>query len=499
MTWLLYVVLGLLAAVTVFFALSKNRSTKNTFFFGMGTIGRDMLYTLESMFLLFFLTEVLDLSDRMFGVVGGLLTGLRIFDALNDPVMGLIVDNTKSRRGKYKPWILSGAIVSAVFMVLLFTSFGQPLDSLRSENSVNVLYVVLFAVCYIAWDITYGLNDIAYWSMMPALSLDQKRREKIGSFARICANIGLFVTVVALLPVVGGLGEGLTQAGTEPAKAGQQSWLIVAVGIAVLMIGFQLYTVLGAKEHRSEFKDEEKTTFKGMFHAIVKNDQLLFTVISMALFTIGYITTTSFGTYYFKYAFKDEDMYSLFAAILGVSQIAALIIFPMISKHITRKKFYFIATVLVLAGYALFFFSPMNMIPIGIAGVLLFVGEAFIQLLMLMFLSDTIEYGQWKTGKRNQAVTLSVQPLINKIGGAIATGIMTITLIVSGINSAKTPNDVTSEGLLTLKIAMFVIPLICIVVGYLIYRAKYKIDKKFYDQLVKELTDRGDIKGEITE
>ncbi len=485
--------------ITIRVAVRGSRNTKNTFFFGMGTIGRDMLYTLESMFLIFFLTEVLDLSDKMFAIVGGLLTGLRIFDALNDPIMGLIVDNTKSKRGKYKPWILSGAIVSAVFMVLLFTNFGQPLDSLRSEDTVNVLYVVLFAVCYVAWDITYGLNDIAYWSMMPALTLDQKRREKIGSFARICANIGLFVTVVALLPVVDGLSGTLNQTSAEPVAAAQQSWLIVAAGIAVLMIGFQLYTVLGAKEHRAEFKEEEKTTFKGMFRAIVKNDQLLFTVISMALFTIGYITTTSFGTYYFKYAYKDEDMYSLFAAILGVSQIAALIVFPLISKHLTRKKFYFVATVLVLAGYALFFFSPMDMIPIGIAGVLLFVGEAFIQLLMLMFLSDTIEYGQWKTGKRNQAVTLSVQPLINKIGGAIATGIMTITLIVSGINSAKTPDDVTGEGLLTLKIAMFVIPLICIVVGYLIYRAKYKIDKKFYDQIVKELTDRGDIKGEITE
>ncbi len=499
MTLAIVVVIAAVVGITIRIAVRGSRNTKNTFFFGMGTIGRDMLYTLESMFLLFFLTEVLDLSDKMFGIVGGLLTGLRIFDALNDPIMGLIVDNTKSRRGKYKPWILSGAIVSAVFMVLLFTSFGQPLDSLRSEDSVNILYVVLFGVCYIAWDVTYGLNDIAYWSMMPALTLDQKRREKIGSFARICANIGLFVTVVALLPVVGGLGGALEQAGAEPAAAGQQSWLIVAVAIAVLMIGFQLYTVFGAKEHRSEFKEEEKTTFKGMFHAIVKNDQLLFTVISMALFTIGYVTTTSFGTYYFKYAFKNEDMYSLFAAILGVSQIAALIIFPMISKRITRKKFYFIATLLVLAGYALFFFSPMNMIPIGIAGVLLFVGEAFIQLLMLMFLSDTIEYGQWKTGKRNQAVTLSVQPLINKIGGAIATGIMTVTLIISGINSAETPDDVTSEGLLMLKLAMFVIPLICIVVGYLIYRAKYKIDKKFYEQIVGELTQRGDIKGEIAE
>ena len=480
MIWL-YIGLGLLVGITVFFAVIKNRNAKNTFFFGMGTIGRDMFYSMESMFLVFFLTDVLDLSDSMFAVVGGLLTGLRIFDAVNDPIMGLIVDNTKSRHGKYKPWILIGAVASALFMVVLFTSL----------NVSAVWYIIIFAVCYVAWDITYGLNDIAYWSMMPALSLDQRQREKIGSFARICANIGLFAVVVGIIPATNALGEMFGSL--------KQGWFVFAAMIAVVMIGFQLYTIFGAKEYRGEFKEEEKTTLKGMFKALVKNDQLLFTVISMALFTIGYVTTTSFGIYFFKYAFRNEEMYSLFAGVLGVSQILALIIFPLFSKRFTRKQLYFGATVLVLAGYALFFFSPMNMIPIGIAGVLLFVGEAFIQLLMLMFLADTIEYGQWKFGKRNQAVTLSVQPLINKIGGAISTGIVTFTLIISGINSAKTPDDVTATGLLWLKLAMFIIPLLCIIAGYIVYRAKYKIDKKFYEQIVSDLSARGDIKNEIAE
>ena len=261
------------------------------------------------------------------------------------------------------------------------------------------------------------------------------------------------------------------------------------------MIGFQLFTVIGVKEYRNEFKTEEKTTIRGMVKAIFGNDQLLFTVIAMALFTIGYTTTTSFGTYFFKYAFGNEGMYSLFAAVLGVSQLAALFIFPLFSKRFTRKQLYFAATVLVLAGYALFFFSPMNMIPLGLAGMLIFVGEAFIQLLMLMFLSDTIEYGQWKSGKRNQSVTLSVQPLINKIGGAIATGIVTATLIISGINNANSAADVTAQGLLIMKLAMFVLPLLCIIAGYLVYRLKFKIDKEFYDKIITDLTERGDIKG----
>jgi melibiose permease/lactose/raffinose/galactose permease len=449
---------------------------RNKYFFGLGTIGRDMFYTVISTYLLWFLTEILDLSDQMLAWTGGILTFMRIFDALNDPIMGLVVDNTKSRWGKFKPWILVGALTSAVFMVLLFTDLGLS----------SVGYIIFFAIFYLSWDITYGLNDIAYWSMMPALSLNQKEREKIGAFARICANIGLFVVVVGILPITNAMGDALGSM--------KQAWFVFAFVIALLMIGFQLFTLFGVKEHRSKFKEEEKTTLRGMAKAIFKNDQLLFTTISMALFLIGYMTTTSFGTYYFKYAFGNEDMYSVFAAVLGVSQLSALAVFPLFSKRFSRKQLYFFATVLVLAGYALFFFAPMNMLPIGIAGVLIFIGEAFIQLLMLMFLADTIEYGQWKSGKRNEAVTLSIQPLINKIGGAIATGIVTVTLIVSGINRAETAADVTSEGLLMMKLAMFVLPLICIVAGYFVYRFKFKIDKAFYDKIVGELAERGDIK-----
>jgi melibiose permease/lactose/raffinose/galactose permease len=429
------------------------------------------------MYLLWFLTEILNLSDQMLAWTGGILTFMRIFDALNDPIMGLIVDNTKSRWGKFKPWILVGALTSAVFMVLLFTDLGLS----------SVGYIIFFTIFYLSWDITYGLNDIAYWSMMPALSLDQKEREKIGAFARICANIGLFVVVVGILPITNAMGDALGNM--------EQAWFLFALVIALLMIGFQLFTLFGVKEHRSKFKEEEKTTIKGMAKAIFKNDQLLFTTIAMALFLIGYMTTTTFGTYYFKYAFGNEDMYSVFAAVLGVSQLGALAVFPLFSKRFSRKQLYFFATVLVLIGYALFFFSPMNMLPIGIAGVLIFIGEAFIQLLMLMFLADTIEYGQWKSGKRNEAVTLSIQPLINKIGGAIATGIVTATLIISGINRAESAADVTSEGLLIMKLAMFILPLICIVAGYFVYRFKFKIDKAFYDKIVGELAERGDIKN----
>ena len=346
--------------------------------------------------------------------------------------------------------------------------------------------MAVFAVSYILWDIFYGVNDIAYWTQLPALSVDQRQRESMGAFARICANVGMYAVVVGILPVTGALTDAF-------GGDGQRAWLTMAAAVCVIMVGFQMVTVFGVKETRS-FKEEENTSLRGMVKVLFGNDQLMWTTLSMALFMVGYCTTTSFGTYYFKYAYGDETMYSVFAGVLGISQLAALAVFPKIAARMSRKKLYSLATALVVAGYVVFFFAPMNMIPIAVAGVLLFVGQAFIQTLMLMFLADTVEYGQWKLGKRNDSITFSIQPLINKLGAAMATGVVTLTLIVSGINRAESAADVSAQGLLMMKAAMMVLPLLSIALGYVVYLKKYKIDEEMYGEIVKHLKRRGDIK-----
>ncbi len=440
--------------------------------FGLGTVGRDMLYTVVNMYLLFFLTDILDLPDSTMWWMTGAMTILRIFDAVNDPIMGFLVDNTRSRFGKFKPWIVIGGLVGGIFTILLFYDFGL--------NGAG--YVILFVIIFLLWDITYGANDIAYWSMLPSLSLDQKERERTGSFARICANIGIFTTVVAILPVTNALG------------GDKRAWQITVIAIVLITWAFLMFTVFGVKEDKSIVVKQEPTSLKEMFKILFRNDQLLYTAIAMALFMIGYSTTTAFGVYFFKYAYGNEGMYSVFAAILGITQLVALAVFPLFSKRYSRKSLYTFATILVIAGYLIFFFSPMNMLFIGTAGILLFIGQAFIQLLMLVFLTDTVEYGQWKLGRRNESITFSVQPFINKIGGAIANGIVGATLIISGINAAVTTDAVTETGIFIMKLAMLILPLLFIVIGYIIYYKKFKIDKEMYDSILSDLAVRGEIK-----
>ena len=451
-------------------------SKRNRLTFGLGTIGRDMVYSLVSMYLIFYLTDVINLPTGTLWWVAGIILAARIFDAFNDPVMGFIVDNTHTRWGKFKPWITVGAVLSPVFTILLFTDFGLK----------GGAYTGAFAVFYLMWGICFTIHDISYWSMLPALSVDQKEREKIGAIARICANVGLFFVVAGIVPLTGLLGQRFGSL--------QKGYFVFTVLISVFMALGLCVTLFGVKEAAIVSNRKESTSLRELLRIIYKNDQLFFTAIAMSLFMIGYVTTTSFGLYFFKYAYGNEGMYSIFAMILGVSQITALAVFPLFSKRFERKTLYTAAIILIVTGYLIFFFAPVTtMLFIGTAGILIFIGQSFVQLLMLMFLADSVDYGHWKLGKRNDSITFSLQPLINKMGGAISSGVVSAVVIVSGIKDANSAADVTEGGLLIMKAAMLLFPLLCIAGSYVIYRMKYKIDSKFYARIVSDLRTRGEL------
>lgn len=158
---------------------------RNKYCFGIGTIGRDAVYSLISMYFITYLTEVVGLADHELAIIGGLMVVFRVFDALNDPVMGTIVDNTSTRWGKFKPWIVFGALASGILTILLFADLGLS----------GGTYIAFVAVAYLLWGMAYTTNDISYWSLMPAISKDQKVREGVGAVSRICASIGMLLVL----------------------------------------------------------------------------------------------------------------------------------------------------------------------------------------------------------------------------------------------------------------------------------------------------------------
>lgn len=442
------------------------------FTYGLGTLGRDMVAGMVSMFLMFYLTDVLGIGGQTLVAVTGVMVFMRIFDAVNDPFMGLIVDNTHTRWGKFKPWMVIGTASWAVTSVLMFTDFG--LDGWR--------FVVVFTLVYIVFEIAYTINDISYWGMLPSLTRDQKQRERIGVVARVCANVGLFAVVVGVVPI--------TKAMAGTVGGLQQAWFWFAVAIAGIMVVFQLLPICFSKEQ--VHTHNESTTLRGLWQAIANNDQLMWTTCGMVLFMTGYTTTTSLALYYFKYVFGDENKYSVFAAILGVTQIIALLLFPVVARYVRRFTIHLGATVIMATGYVVFIAAGTSLLGVGIAGVLLFTGQAAIQLLMVMFIADSAEYGQWKFRRRNEAVTFALQPFIYKLSNALATAVVGVTVMLSGIADvgAQEQTGIDEAGKAVVRVAMLGLPAVLIVVSWVVLRAKYRLDETTYQRIVEELRKR---------
>lgn len=454
---------------------------RNPYGFGIGTLGRDFSYTLVSMYLLFYLSDVLEVSTGVLATVTVVLVVARVFDAVNDPFMGVIVDNTRSRWGRFKPWILVGAVLSCLFLVLMFTDFGLG----------DTAFVVVFTVVYLAWEISYTMNDLGYWSMLPALTQEQKERERIGAFARICATVGTFAMVIAIVPVSNALA----------AVTGSLSsaYTVIALGAAAVMLIFQVVMLLVVNEDTSIVRTEEPTPFRELLRIIVRNDQLLIVSIALLLFMAAFTITVGLGLFYFKYVFGDEGMYPVFAVVLGVAQISALACYPLLSRALSRRSLFTVAIAAVVAGYILFAFTPPGgMAMIIVAGLLVFAGQAAIQLLMLMFIADSVEYGHWKLGRRNDSVTLSLQPFIYKMGAAVANGVIGWTIIVSGMQQAEGAAEMTDAGTTLVKVVMFGVPLVLIVLSYIVYRVGYRLDAARYAEIVAELEAREPVGADET-
>lgn len=485
--------------------MEEKISLKTKLTYSMTGLGRDLIYTLYSTYLLVFLTSAIGLSDFELGAVAIVIALSRIWDAINDPMMGIIIDNTKTKFGKFRPWIGAGALTASICIFLLFQDFG-----LR-----GVPFIVLFTILYLLVEITYTINDIAYWSMYPSFSTNQKERESIGALARIFASLGMFITV-GLVPII------------YPNFPGgpKRGFFFIALIFASIFLISQMILVFTVKEKKNPIANEnqEKTKLKDLLKIIFKNDQLIVIIITVLLFNIGYFTTTSLGIYFFEYDFNKYGgiEFTIFSVILAVSTVLALVIFPKLVKKYSRKQLYTASMIFMVIGYLLMMGSkyvlPQNMITLVLGGFFLFFGQGFNQVLILVLLADTIEYGQWKLGTRNESVVFSINPFVVKMATSIQTLIVAGTLIFSGLNdkvinplsnlmnsdaikdlpSSDKVNiardfisaNITNQMTLILRLSMIVIPLICILVSYFIYMKYYKIDKVFYDQMINDLKER---------
>lgn len=489
---------------------------KTKWIYSATALGRDAAYTLISLFLITYIqfaapigyvNGVRDpgLYATQFGVISLIVIIARIWDGLNDPIMGFIIERCHFKMGKYKPWILIGAITNTAVMLVLFLA--------RPEGWA---YVVLFGVFYFLWDITYTMNDIGYWSMLPALTSDEKQRNEITTIMSIFISFGAFAVGGIVPMVVGGNAV--------------ENYGIIAIVVSVVFLASQLILVFFAKESARNLEQEkisQKTKFGDMFRLLKTNDQLRWIVIVILIYYIASNILNGLGLNYFYLTFNYDvggSIQFLFTIMYAGGTILAQFLFPVLIKFLKRNTLLFISFLMMALGHVVFFFigAPLNGVePIGktypillyLLGIVIFAGQGIFYLILLIMMENTIEYNEWKTGERKEAVAFSLRPLTAKLASSAQQGIVYLTLLVSGalvvteqiselevqkgfdpeLNIITQANAAIANGqhdMVTLAAVMTLVPFLLYVGAYLITRFLYKIDEKKYAQIVKEVDER---------
>ncbi|KYN90820.1 melibiose:sodium symporter [Vibrio cidicii] len=434
--------------------------------YGLGALGKDFACAPIYIFLMFYFTDVAGLSAAF---VGTIFLAARIIDAITDPMMGVIVDNTRSKFGKFRPWIVIGTLLNAIVLVGLFSTH-------MFEGTALYIYA---AAAYILWGLTYTIMDIPYWSMIPALSSSRQEREKLVVWPRLFASLAWFITGTYGLHIVGELGNGNQGDG----------FFNVAMLIAVLFVMSAFLIARNVKEKTapSETKAVEKFSFKDVLSIIGKNDQLKALIGTVLSFQIANLLVGGFAIYYFSYALGDAELFPVYMMVAGVAEVAGVFLFPRIAAALPRKNLWLIACGFPVLSCALLllmgFVAPANALMIGMAGAAIKFGVGIANALQTVMLADVVDYGEHKTGRRSESIIFSVQTMLVKFAGAAGGFIVGIGLSVVGYQPNVAQSAATIAGL---EFMMIGLPAIMMVLSGIVYWRFYRLHEGFTPELMQQ-------------
>ncbi|CUP72653.1 melibiose:sodium transporter MelB [Fusicatenibacter saccharivorans] len=440
------------------------------FSFGLGALGKDLCYAMISYFLMIYFTDTVGMAPLF---VGNLFLVARIWDAFNDPMMGFVVDNTRSKWGKFRPWILLGAVLNSIVMIFMFR---------KPAGMTGFSMYAYFSVMYILWGMTYTVIDIPYWSMLPSLSSTKEERDSMSVIPRIFASLAWLLMGAFAIKMVSMLGNG------DDAKG----YSMLAVGIAVVFVVTSVITVVFVKD-RSCFgetgdKKAERTTVKDALHVIMANDQLKVFIGVVLCYNLVVQLAGGVAIYYFTYVAGDKDLYPIFTTAAQFAEIGALFLFPVLSKGLSKKQVFAIASFspaiglvgLVVSG----FFAPQNVVIIAVCGVLYKLGSGLTLGATTVMLADVIDYGQVKLGSRNESIIASFQTLLVKTASAVSAWLIGVGLTIVGYVANTEQSAATIMGM---RVLMGVIPAVITVLAFVIYVKGYKLDGAFLEEILSKV------------
>ena len=445
--------------------------------YGLGAVGKDMVYALSASYIMYYYQDILGLSATF---VGFILMIARVFDAANDPFMGVVVAKTNSRWGKFRPWLFTGTILNAF---VLYALFAVPAISGKA-------LMIYFAVMYILWGVTYTMMDIPFWSMIPAVTATTKERENLSVVGRTCAGVGYALINVFTVMAVSKLGGGIERTG----------FCLFALIIAILFVIFILFTCFTIHEQKVE--NMQTTSVKEMFKALFNNDQAIVTVVTIVLINSALYITSNLLIYFFKYDIGGttwKDAYTLFTSVGGISQILGMmVVYPILRSKLSNTIIFKLSLCLAIFGYAfllalclLGYSSVLTMLMVP--GVMIFVANGILTVLTTVFLANTVDYGEVKTGHREESVIFSMQTFVVKAASGLAVFITGVSLDLIGLTSKDGLGEgipTFSSPLLGLRLLMTILPIIGLVLALILFTRKFILSDEKAEQIRKQLEEK---------
>ena len=488
--------------------IGEKLSNRNLFMYALGTLGRDFLYNLFNGYLLSFCVFTKNLNTAQFTAITFIIIAARIFDALNDPIMGGIVENTRTKWGKYKPWQLIGAISTSAVIVTFFTVPAQ-----------GWAFIGLLGAMYFLFSITFTMNDISYWGMMPTLTNNPHDRDKLMTVTSISVSIG--GGLAGLVIPTFAMGENPVGGNSSVAFG------IMAVIAVVMMCGFQMFTIFGVKEKPLP-KNLMKTPpmkIKDMFKVLFKNDQIMWSALVMLLFNVG--TNVVGGGLGMMYIYFDNayngTLWTVFGLGYAVVTTVFTLFYPALAKKYGRDKLLYSCGLAIIIGYALMMILGLTVpkivlfevlgMKITLRFILTFLaytvagwGGGF-YMIMVINMANTVEYNEYKTGKRDEGLIFALRPFTAKMGSALMQGLVSLVYIVAdvlkytnqfadidkGLITDMTKQDVVNalqasasgqKSTMILLVCTCAIPMVFMAIALIVYKKKFFLNETTVNEMI---------------
>lgn len=444
--------------------------------YGLGAVGKDMVYMLSASYVLYYYQDILGVSAIAMGII---LMAARIFDAFNDPIMGVIVAKTKTKWGKFRPWLLIGTMTNAVILYVMFAA------SPALSGSGLVAYA---AIIYLLWGVTYTMMDIPFWSMIPAFTEGGKERENLTTLARSCAGVGSAIITIVTIMAVNMLGGGNERVGFR----------YFASIVAILFVLSITFTCMTIKEKSTV--DVDSPSVKDMFKALLQNDQAMTVVVSIVLINCSLYVTSNLLIYFFKYDIAGDawyNTYTLFNTFGGAIQILSMMLFfPLFRKFINAVQVFYVSFGMAIGGYGILFvlmcLGAKSLASLLIPAFFIFMAFGMLTVLTTVFLANTVDYGELKNHRRDESVIFSMQTFVVKLASGVAALVASICLSISNIsqNTEQVQADVAGSSVLVLRMTMTVLPMVGLLVALYVFKKKFILNEQEMEKITGQLKEQ---------